>query len=92
MSLEKNDVSKITQDSEEVKANSPAALATDARAFDISGAVTYLRTIGFDAATPNFIRGLVARGQVPHVKVGKKFYVTRAALDGWLSRSEGRRR
>jgi hypothetical protein len=79
-------MSKLTQDHEQVKPP-----ATEARAFDITGAVAYLKGLGFDAATPNFIRSLVSRRQVPHIKLGKKFYLTRIALDGWLAKNEGRR-
>jgi hypothetical protein len=81
-------VIKITQDRQEIN---PTSAATEVRAFDISGAVAYLRALGFDSASPNFVRSLVSRGQVPHIKLGKKFYVTRIALDSWLAKSEARR-
>ena len=58
--------------------------------FDIAGAVDCLKNIGCDAATPNFVRSLIGRGSVGHVKIGKKFYVHRTALDFWLTKSERR--
>ena len=60
--------------------------------FDVRGAATYLQTLGATAATVNFIRNIVARGEVPHIKIGKKFYLSRQALDGWVSRHERRNR
>jgi excisionase family DNA binding protein len=60
--------------------------------FDISHAAEYLRSIGASGATVHFIRGLVSSGQVPHVRIGKKFYVSREALQGWLERHEKRAR
>jgi excisionase family DNA binding protein len=60
--------------------------------FDIGGAVEYLKSIGASGATVCFIRGLVSSGQVPHVRIGKKFYVSREALQGWLERHEKRAR
>jgi excisionase family DNA binding protein len=38
------------------------------------------------------IRGLVASGELPVVKVGRKLYVRRAALLRWAERAEGRHR
>lgn len=52
--------------------------------FDILAAVAYLRTLGATAATPNFVRSLIASSAVPHLRVGRKFYVAKLALDNWL--------
>jgi excisionase family DNA binding protein len=60
------------------------------RLFDVSAAAAYLQSIGATAASKNFIRGLIASGQVPHLKIGKRFFVSRTALDGWLSNRETR--
>jgi excisionase family DNA binding protein len=60
------------------------------RLFDIVAAVAYLRAIGADAATKNFVRGLIATGQIAHVRVGKKFYVSREGLDAWISKRQRR--
>jgi len=56
------------------------------RLFDIGAAVEYLRAIGADGATKNFVRGLIAKGQIAHEKIGKKFYVSREGLDGWITK------
>jgi excisionase family DNA binding protein len=63
---------------------------TEQRLFDISAAVAYLRGLGATAATPNLVRTLIASGSLPHLRLGKKFYVSKAAIDLWLSRSERR--
>lgn len=77
----------VARATEEVKTPAP-----EIRAFDIPGAVAYLHSIGFDGATVSFIRALISRGQLPYLKVGKKFYLTRAAIDSWLAKSERRPR
>ncbi len=38
------------------------------------------------------LRGLVASGEIPVVKVGRKLYVRRATLVRWAERAEGRHR
>jgi hypothetical protein len=38
------------------------------------------------------LRGLVANGELPVVKVGRKLYVRRATLVRWSERAEGRHR
>lgn len=60
--------------------------------FDIGRAAEYLKSIGAGAATVSFIRSLVSSGQVPHVRIGKKFYVSRESLDGWIQKHERRSR
>jgi excisionase family DNA binding protein len=62
------------------------------RLFDIVAAAGYLKAIGADAATPNFVRNLISSGQIPCEKIGKKFYISRTALDGWLLSHERRHR
>jgi excisionase family DNA binding protein len=59
---------------------------------DVQGAVAYLHSLGAATATVNFVRGLITSGSVPHIRLGKRFYVTRAAIDAWLERSERRPR
>jgi len=66
--------------------------ANGRRLFDIGAAVAYLREIGATAATPNFVRAIIGRGEVAHLKIGKKFFVSREALDGWLQKHERRMR
>jgi hypothetical protein len=63
-------------------------ISSDQRLFDIRAAVEYLRGIGATSATPNFIRRIIATGEVPHLKIGKKPFVSRVSLDGWLQRHE----
>jgi excisionase family DNA binding protein len=66
---------------------------TDAqRLFDVHAAAQYLREIGAGAATVGFVRGLISAGEVPHLRIGKKFYVSRAALDRWIEQRERRGR
>jgi excisionase family DNA binding protein len=38
------------------------------------------------------LRGLIANGELPVVKVGRKLYVRRATLVRWTERAEGRHR
>lgn len=61
------------------------------RLFDITAAVTYLRELGAEGATVNFVRALIASGQVPHIRMGRKFYLTRESLDRWISNHERKR-
>jgi hypothetical protein len=61
------------------------------RLFDIQAAVLYLRGLGAESVTMNFVRALVNSGQVPHLRMGKKFYLTRESLDRWISNHERRR-
>ncbi len=62
------------------------------RLFDIVAAVEYLRAIGAGSATKHFVRGLIASGRVPHLRIGKKFFVSRGSLDRWLELHERRAR
>lgn len=66
--------------------------AAERRLFDVQSGAAYLRQIGATAATVSFVRGLITSGQVAHVRIGKKFYVTREALDGWIGRHERKSR
>jgi hypothetical protein len=58
--------------------------------FDISAAAAYLKQIGATSVTTSFIRGLIASEQVPKIRIGKKFFVTKNAIDSWLRKSERR--
>lgn len=58
--------------------------------FDIPAAVVYLRELGAEGVTENFVRILINTGQVPHIRMGKRFYLTRAALDNWIQNHERR--
>jgi excisionase family DNA binding protein len=76
---------------EATKSVQTPVLAEGRRLFDIQAAVAYLRSLGAEAVTMNFVRALVNSGQVPHVRMGRKFYVSRTALDHWITNHERRR-
>ncbi len=59
--------------------------------FDIGDAAKYLQSLGAKAASINFIRTIISTGQVPHLRVGKKFYIAKSALDRWVDTREKRR-
>ena len=50
--------------------------------FDVKAACEYLKSIGVVAATINSTRTIF--GQVSHIRVGKRFYVSKESLDSWL--------
>jgi hypothetical protein len=60
--------------------------------YDIAGAVSYLHRVGASAATTTFVRSLINSGTLPHLKIGKAFYVSRASIDSWLAKAEKRNR
>jgi len=74
------------------QSGSSLAPADGRRLFDIEAAVQYLRSVGATAATKNFVRGLIASGQIAHLRVSKKFYVSRESLDAWITKHERRAR
>jgi hypothetical protein len=61
---------------------------SERRLFDVEAAVLYLRQLGAEGATANFIRNLINRSEVAHIKIGKKFYVSRDGLDRWITNHE----
>lgn len=63
-------------------------LDVDQKLFDIADAVLYLRRLGAKTASVNFLRGLITSGQVAHLRIGKRFYVSKAALDRWIEMRE----
>lgn len=63
---------------------------SDPKLFDIACAVVYLQSLGAQTATTNFVRTLVLSGQVPHLRIGRKFYIAKTALDTWIE-TRGRR-
>ena len=58
--------------------------------FDIPDGARYLQQLGAKAATRNFVRNLINTGQVAHLRIGKKFYLTRDALDTWILKQQRR--
>lgn len=67
-------------------------MADAPRIFDIPAAVEYVRSLGASGVTICTIRSEIASGRVPHTKLGKKFYVSKTALDAWITRAERRTR
>lgn len=60
--------------------------------FDFEGSANLLVGQGADSATVPFVRGLVNRGELPFVKIGKKFFIRRVDLEQWVERHARRRR
>ena len=65
--------------------------SAERRLFDIQAAVAYLRGLGAEGTTVNFVRGLINSGAVPHLRMGRRFYLTRESLDRWIENHERRR-
>jgi excisionase family DNA binding protein len=61
------------------------------RFFDIPAAVEHLRSLGFNV-TPWTIRTAINSGRLAHIKEGKKFHVSKAAIDAWLTKAEKKMR
>jgi hypothetical protein len=59
--------------------------------FDIDGIVRYSHSLGADV-TKTFVRSAISSGRVPHLKLGKRFYVSREAWDRFLANNERRAR
>lgn len=60
------------------------------RLYDLKDAVVYLQSIGAKGVTIGFVRELVNSGTITHLKIGKKFFVTRNAIDAWITKAEKR--
>jgi len=60
------------------------------RVFDIGAAVEYLRSLGAIGVSISTIRGAISSGRIAHTRLGKKFYISKAALDQWVTRAERR--
>jgi Helix-turn-helix domain len=73
-------------------ASTSTAPTPEQRLFDVKDATAYLVSIGARGATVSFVRTLISSAQVPHLRIGKKFYVSRASLDRWLETRERRAR
>jgi excisionase family DNA binding protein len=67
-------------------------VAETPRFFDIAGTVEYLRSIGLTGITTWTIRVAINSGRLAHIKEGKKFYVSKSALDAWLAKAEKKMR
>lgn len=53
---------------------------------DVDKAVAYFHSIGATAATKTFVRRLMATGEIPRERISKKFYISRADVDLWVSK------
>lgn len=62
------------------------------RLFDIPAAVEYVRSLGANGVTAYTIRTAINSGRLAKAQLGKKFYVTKEALDSWISQAERRAR
>jgi excisionase family DNA binding protein len=65
---------------------------SEPRMFDIVGTAEYLRSIGMTGVSAYTVRSEINSGRLAHTKVGKKFYVSKTAVDAWLSKAERRTR
>jgi len=59
---------------------------------DVIAAVAYFKSIGAKTASVNFVRTLIASGQLPYTQIGKAFYVSRSDIEQWISRRAKRAR
>jgi len=71
--------------------DAPDAITQTQRLFTIEAAVGYLKSIGAVSVTVSFVRTLISSGRVPHIRLGRRFYVSRTALDEYLARHEKRK-
>jgi excisionase family DNA binding protein len=62
------------------------------RFFDIPAAAVYANSIGLTGVTAYTIRMAINSGRLAHIKEGRKFYVSKLAVDAWLAKAERRGR
>ena len=62
------------------------------RLFDVPAAVAFFQSLGAESASKNFVRSLITSGQLPHVRIGKRFFVSRESILNWISKNERRAR
>ena len=62
------------------------------RLFTVEAAAEYLRALGATTVTVCFIRAMINTGAIPHLKIGKRFYVSRDSLDLWVENRQTRRK
>jgi len=89
MSLENHAVSTSQIDSTPTAAPSAPAFPDY---LNVSGIVSYLQGRGMTTATKTFARSLLNCGELPYLKIGKGFFVSKKSVDLWLERRERRRR
>jgi excisionase family DNA binding protein len=62
------------------------------RLFDLPAAVQYVHGLGATGVTIYTIRSEISAGRIPRIKLGKRFYISKASLDGWIAKAERRAR
>jgi excisionase family DNA binding protein len=55
--------------------------------FSVKDAPEYLKSLGVSTATTYTVRRLINAGAFPKIKVGRAFFISKAAIDDWLARS-----
>lgn len=60
--------------------------------FDIAAAAEFLRSLGAVSVTTWTVRSLVAASELPHIRLGKKIYLTKDSITNWLEKHERRNR
>jgi hypothetical protein len=60
------------------------------RIFDLPAAMAYANSLGATGVTIHTLRGEIAAGRLPRLRLGKRFYLSKATLDAWILRSERR--
>jgi hypothetical protein len=68
------------------------ASAPERRLYDIAEAAIYLQSIGAGSVTEWTVRRLVSSGRVRSIRLSRKIYISRAALDELIQRLERRTR
>ena len=74
----------------DVHRSDEVASADGRRVFSLSAGAEYLRSIGADGVTSWTLRRLVTSGVLKHLKLGRKYFITREALDAMVDRLERR--
>ena len=57
--------------------------SAELRLLDVKAAVAHLAELGAPA-TVNFVRTIIVAGEIRHVKIGRKFFVTSADISEWV--------
>ena len=60
------------------------------RAFTFTSGAEYMRSAGFDGVTSWTLRRLAATGTLKRLKLGRRYFLTREALDELVNRLERR--
>jgi excisionase family DNA binding protein len=58
------------------------------RLFDLDGAASHLHELGAAGVTPWTLRRLIASGQLRSIRLGRRIYISREALENLLTRLE----